>query len=168
MVGASYGGGIQLVTAAIDHRVDAIVPTIAWNSPEHALYKNEALKSSWGAIARRFLDVHASPGRIRRSYPARSTAHLTGELSQADQDLSTSAVPTYLVTSITAPTLLIQGTVDTMFTLQEAHDNAMALIANGVQTKVVWFCGGHGGCISRAQRRRSDRPGDPGVARPAT
>ena len=32
MVGASYGGGIQLVTAAIDNRIDAIVPTIAWHA----------------------------------------------------------------------------------------------------------------------------------------
>ncbi|MDT5014881.1 MAG: type transport system ATP-binding protein, partial [Mycobacterium sp.] len=32
MVGASYGGGIQLVTAAIDCRVDAIAPMIAWHS----------------------------------------------------------------------------------------------------------------------------------------
>ncbi len=32
MVGASYGGGIQLVAAATDPRIDAIVPTIAWNT----------------------------------------------------------------------------------------------------------------------------------------
>ena len=49
---------------------------------------------------------------------------------------------------ITAPTLLIQGTVDTLFTLAEADANAKALIAQGVPTKVVWYCGGHGGCIS--------------------
>ena len=50
--------------------------------------------------------------------------------------------------NITAPTLLIQGTVDTIFSLQEADDNAQALIANGVPTKVVWFCGGHGLCLN--------------------
>jgi ABC-2 type transport system ATP-binding protein len=44
--------------------------------------------------------------------------------------------------------LLIQGTVDTLFTLQEADANAKALMANGVPTKVVWYCGGHGGCIT--------------------
>ncbi|MEU0494007.1 CocE/NonD family hydrolase [Mycobacterium sp. NPDC006124] len=32
MVGASYGGGIQWTTAATDHRVDAIVPSISWNT----------------------------------------------------------------------------------------------------------------------------------------
>ena len=50
--------------------------------------------------------------------------------------------------NITAPTLLIQGTVDTTFSLQEADDNAQALIANGVPTKVLWFCGGHGLCLN--------------------
>ena len=32
MAGPSYGGGIQWVTAGIDRRVDAITPTISWNS----------------------------------------------------------------------------------------------------------------------------------------
>jgi ABC-2 type transport system ATP-binding protein len=32
MHGVSYAGGIELVAAAIDKRIDAIVPTIAWNS----------------------------------------------------------------------------------------------------------------------------------------
>ena len=50
--------------------------------------------------------------------------------------------------NITAPTLLIQGTVDTIFSLQEADDNAQALIANGVPTKVLWFCGRPGLCLS--------------------
>ena len=34
MVGGSYGGGIQLVSAAIDDRIDVIVPGIAWNNSE--------------------------------------------------------------------------------------------------------------------------------------
>lgn len=53
-----------------------------------------------------------------------------------------------LVNDITAPTLLIQGTVDTIFSLQEADDTAQTLIANGVPTKVLWFCGGHGVCLN--------------------
>ena len=56
--------------------------------------------------------------------------------------------PAQYLDRITAPTLLIQGTVDTLFTLEEAHRNAMALMGNGVATKVVWYCGGHGACIS--------------------
>ena len=48
MAGGSYGGGIQLVAAAIDHRIDAIVPDIAWNSLETSLGKNDTVKSGWG------------------------------------------------------------------------------------------------------------------------
>jgi ABC-2 type transport system ATP-binding protein len=39
MHGVSYAGGIELVAAAIDKRIDAIVPTIAWNSLLTSLYK---------------------------------------------------------------------------------------------------------------------------------
>ena len=48
MAGPSYGGGIQLVAAAIDHRIDAIVPDIAWNSLQTSLGKNDTVKSGWG------------------------------------------------------------------------------------------------------------------------
>ena len=69
-------------------------------------------------------------------------------MAQGDQDLLNARGPGDLVKNITAPTLLIQGTADTTFSLQEADDNAQALIANGVPTKVVWFCGGHGLCLN--------------------
>src|SRR6202012_4520712 len=50
MVGGSYGGGIQLVTAATDCRVDAIVPTIAWNSLLTSLDKADTPKTGWSGI----------------------------------------------------------------------------------------------------------------------
>ena len=147
MVGASYGGGIQLVTAAIDPRVDAIVPTIAWNNLNTSLYKSEAPKTSWGALltaALIFTGARVNP----QTYSAVATALLTGSLPQTDQDFLDDRSPFGLLQHITAPTLLIQGTVDTLFTLAEADANAKALIAQGVPTKVVWYCGGHGGCIT--------------------
>ncbi|AQT79949.1 X-Pro dipeptidyl-peptidase [Mycolicibacterium litorale] len=150
MVGASYGGGIQLVTAAIDHRVDAIVPTIAWNSLTTSLYKSQSFKSGWGTIL-----VAALVLTLARTNPAIIPASiygdLTGGLSQADQDLLAErgpGLPANLINQITAPTLFIQGTVDTLFTLQEADANALALIGNDVPTKVLWFCGGHGLCTN--------------------
>src|SRR4051794_36169127 len=48
MTGVSYGGGIQLVTAALDGRVDAITPIIAWNSLLTSLYKDKTVKQGWG------------------------------------------------------------------------------------------------------------------------
>ena len=50
MVGGSYGGGIQLVTAATDCRVDAIVPTIAWHSLVTSLDKADTSKTGWSGI----------------------------------------------------------------------------------------------------------------------
>ena len=42
IAGASYGGGIALLTAAYDRRVDAIVPQITWNNLATALFPNAA------------------------------------------------------------------------------------------------------------------------------
>lgn len=40
MIGGSYGGAIQLATAATDRRVDALVPLITWNDLAYALAPN--------------------------------------------------------------------------------------------------------------------------------
>jgi ABC-2 type transport system ATP-binding protein len=147
MVGASYGGGIQLVTAAADHRIDAIVPTIAWNSLTTSLDKSQAPKlgvESLLAAALIFTGARANPV----IYSGLITSILTGQLPPADRQLLLDRGPGDLVKSITAPTLLIQGTVDTLFSLQEADANALDLITSGVPTKVLWFCGGHGVCTN--------------------
>ncbi|WP_286199089.1 CocE/NonD family hydrolase [Mycobacterium sp. ELW1] len=150
MVGASYGGGIQLVTAATDHRVDAIVPTIAWNSLTSSLYKAESFKSGWGTLLSTVL-VLTLARTNPKIIPATIYGDLTGHLTPADVALLEErgpGLPTDLLSQITAPTLLIEGTVDTLFTLQEANANALALIGNNVDTKVIWFCGGHGLCTN--------------------
>jgi ABC-2 type transport system ATP-binding protein len=147
MVGASYGGGIQLVAAATDPRIDAIVPTIAWNSLNTSLYKDQAFKSSWGTLLSAALlltGARANPAIL----PAAIIGDLTGQIPPADQQLLADRGPGDLVGDITAPTMLVQGTVDTLFTLAEADANAKVLIANGVPTKVEWFCGGHGACLT--------------------
>lgn len=40
MVGGSYGGAIQMATAAVDPRVDALVPLITWNDLSYSLAPN--------------------------------------------------------------------------------------------------------------------------------
>jgi len=42
IAGASYGGGIALLAAAYDHRIDAIVPQSTWNNLATALFPNAA------------------------------------------------------------------------------------------------------------------------------
>ncbi|MDZ4265551.1 MAG: CocE/NonD family hydrolase, partial [Mycobacterium sp.] len=147
MVGASYGGGIQLATAAIDHRIDAIVPTIAWNSLTDVLFPDEAVRSGWGTLLSSVLVLTLSRPHPR-ILPAEIVAIITGYASQSDIDLLNDRGYADQIGDITAPTLLIQGTVDTLFTLAQADLNAKALIEAGTTTKVLWYCGGHGACLS--------------------
>src|SRR5688500_18887274 len=50
MHGPSYAGSIQNIAAAIDGRVDAITPTIAWHSLLTSLYKEDTIKSGWASL----------------------------------------------------------------------------------------------------------------------
>lgn len=145
MVGVSYGGGIQLVTAANDRRVDAIVPAISYHNLITSLYKGAAFKSSWANLLSAVLTLTLAQTNPR-ILPATIYGDLTGQVSPSDQALLSSRNP--VVGGIKVPTLLIQGTVDTLFSLQEADETARVLLANGVTTKVVWFCGGHGLCAN--------------------
>jgi ABC-2 type transport system ATP-binding protein len=56
--------------------------------------------------------------------------------------------PGSLVSKIRIPTLLVEGTADTLFTLHEAIVNYGILKANHVPLKMLWFCGGHGACTT--------------------
>jgi ABC-2 type transport system ATP-binding protein len=157
MVGGSYGGGIQLVTAATDCRVDAIVPTIAWHSLGTSLNKADTVKSGWAdllynAARGRQLDPH-----ITSAY---ESGQATGTISAADRAWFLSRGPGNLVAKITAPTLFIQGTIDTLFTLDEATTNYGILRKQGVPTALLYYCGGHGACLTDA--------GDPKVTSDAT
>jgi ABC-2 type transport system ATP-binding protein len=151
MVGGSYGGGIQLVSAAIDPRIDAIVPGIAWNTLNASLYPNQAFKTSWAALLT--LDLLEAGATINpQIYSGVLTGALLGILTPSQQALLANSGPGALVSDITAPTLLIQGTVDGLFPLAQAVTNAQLLAANDVPVKMIWFCGGHGICLD---------PGDP-------
>ena len=147
MVGGSYGGGIQLVTAGIDKRVEAIVPVIAWNSLTMALYPEKAFKSGWATLLG--LDLLIAGAKINAQiYPAIILGDLLGFITEVQQAIIESSGPTVLVNNITAPTLLIQGTVDGLFTLRQAFTNAAMLGANGVPVEMIWACGGHGICLN--------------------
>ena len=153
MVGGSYGGGIQLVSAAIDHRIDAIVPDIAWHSLVTSLGKNHTAKSGWGIPL--YLAAISAKARLDSHIVDAATAESSSfQVSAANRSFYAARGPGDLVKQITAPTLLIQGTVDTLFTLHEAVENYSALRANKVPVKMLWFCGGHGVCLTN--------PGDTG------
>jgi len=158
MDGPSYGGGIQFITAARDRRVDVITPTIAWHSMNRALYRARVVKSGWdlalvgvGIPTSTLLGIF-SPAGIQTGnqspffYDAVLDGVSTGQLSPEFQAWLSQHGPDYLLDRVRVPTMLVQGTVDTLFTLDEAHDNYMALRRNGVPIRMMFYCGGHGVC----------------------
>ena len=146
MHGVSYAGGIELVAAGIDKRIDAIAPTIAWHSLLTSLYKEDTVKGGWSAL----LYAGGQSGRLDSHITsAFGSGVATGKLSAADRAWFESRGPgDALVGRIRVPTLLLQGTPDTLFTPTEAIRNYEILHRNGVPLKMMWFCGGHGTCLT--------------------
>ena len=188
MAGASYGGGIQFVAAALDKRIDAIAPTIAWHSLLTSLFPEGNVKLGWGSLLVGLGVEGTLPGGL--SAPAtlagRQDPHFysilangvaTGTTPQSDLDWMAGHGPGDLVERIHVPTLLMQGTVDTLFPLDEAVTNfndigdnvwrtaaiqakrkkrhkkrahRSATTTENVPVKMIWFCGGHGVCLTGA------------------
>jgi ABC-2 type transport system ATP-binding protein len=148
MTGASYGGGIQLVVAGLDDRLDVIVPDIAWHSLQTSLYKDQTAKGGWSNLLYA-LGVPASRNRLDPHIGSAYQQGLTtGRISDENVRWFVSRGPGDLVKRIRIPTFLTQGTVDTLFTLNEATTNYEILRRNGVPAKMMWFCGGHGSCFT--------------------
>jgi ABC-2 type transport system ATP-binding protein len=146
MVGGSYGGGIQFIAAASDRRIDAIVPAIAWHSLTESLYPDTVNKAGWdgllcqiGQSGKNRLDSHVldscQASRANTPPPSNTLAWF------ADHG------PDLLLAKIHVPTLILQGTVDTLFPLAQGIENYQALHGK-VPVKMAWFCGGHGECLT--------------------
>ena len=157
MAGPSYGGGIQWVTAGIDRRVDAITPTISWNSLVRALYREGSLKLGWGALLGAVSTTSIALGAL--SPYGVQTGSLDPPLIEilagggATGSFTPSQVAYFeerdidrVIGGVRVPTLIVQGTADTIFSPVEAMDNFAAMKGRGVPLKMIWFCGGHGLC----------------------
>ncbi|MCU1396574.1 MAG: peptidase [Ilumatobacteraceae bacterium] len=147
MFGASYGGGIQLVTASIDCRIDAIVPVIAWHSLQTSLFKADTPKTGWANFLAGVSAGHQIDPTMKR---ANDASNSTGVVDPTDVQWFADRGPGDAVSKISVPTLIIQGTVDTLFTLDEGATNYTVIHGDGVPTAMLWFCGGHGACLTNA------------------
>jgi ABC-2 type transport system ATP-binding protein len=148
MVGTSYGGGIQLVVAGTDPRIDAITPENTWNSLNASLYPDNTWKTSYGSVL--YLVLVFTGARVNSLVPrAVLTGNLFGRISETAQAALASSGPTALLNMVQAPTLLTQGIQEALFPLRQTLDNAETILGNGLGTtvKVLWFCGGHGVCL---------------------
>lgn len=160
MAGGSYAGQIQLLTAAFDPRIDAIVPDITWNDLRYSLAPYGVPKVGWiealfGAGAATGTALGADPrnpaGPDARSYGTNlpswwAQAHATNEMSDdAEAGLAYRSISQYME-GVDAAVLLTQGWTDTLFTPNEAIDNFLALREQGNDVSLILYCGGHAGC----------------------
>jgi len=162
MVGGSYAGGIQWVTAAQDPRVDAIVPQISWHNLLQSLIPQGVVKLQWDLLL--YGDGAATtatggvlppnPGgtqtgsydpMIHRAFVQGTTLGRFGPRVSA---WFAAKGPDYLLRRVRVPTFIIQGTVDTLFPPSQgvANYRAMQALHPGQPLKMAFYCGGHGTC----------------------
>jgi ABC-2 type transport system ATP-binding protein len=162
-VGGSYGGALSLLLAGKDPRVDAIVPSITWNDLSRSFLPQSADTSATGVFKKGWAGLFfgngaaaGQPGTVQQGTPACGrfaadvcAAYLqlatTGVPDEATLALLHKSSPATVVGHIKAPTLLVQGAVDTLFPLSEADANARGIAAAGTPVRVAWFTGGHDG-----------------------
>jgi ABC-2 type transport system ATP-binding protein len=163
VVGGSYGGALALLLAGQDPRVDAIVPQITWNDLATSFLPQSAAVTAPGVFKKAWAGLFFGNGAgAADGPPARDdnpacgrfaadvcAAYLrmatTGTPDAATLALLRKSSPATVLAKIKAPTLLVQGAVDTLFPLSEADANARGIAANGTPVRVAWFTGGHDG-----------------------
>lgn len=74
---------------------------------------------------------------------AYQSAASTGTLTPEAAEVLDRGSPAGVLDRISAPTLLVQGTQDSLFGLGQADANARGIAANGTPVQVLWYAGGH-------------------------
>jgi len=177
LAGGSYGGGISLLTAAYDARVDAVAAAITWNDLAEAFSPGGVFKQGWASLffglgtlgsdtgggggagggpARPRPVPQVCPGFVPEVCAAYADTERLGVAPPAALDLlhrsSIASVPDRL----RVPTLLLQGERDTLFPLSEARRTTQILARNGVPHREVWLAGGHDGGFGAETTRVRD------------
>ncbi|MFE7170556.1 CocE/NonD family hydrolase [Streptomyces sp. NPDC057616] len=173
MIGGSYGGAIQLATAAVDHRVDALVPLITWHDLAYSLDPNNASTTVPGAFKWQwtngfYLIGEGQPLTRPNLDPSRFNSltclHFVTRACDTIRTLNSgsyrsgptaamlayarSVSPVSYLNRVKAPTLLIQGQADSLFNLNEAAATYRTLTAQGTTAKMIWQSWGHSGGIT--------------------
>ncbi|MET9765257.1 CocE/NonD family hydrolase [Streptomyces sp. NPDC006372] len=170
MIGGSYGGAVQLATAAVDHRLDALVPMITWNDLAYALAPNNTVggrgvpgvfKWQWTngfyliGEGQPLLQPNVAPSRVNSfkclhfvTRACRTIHTLNSGSYPADRTaellaFARSVSPASYLHRVRTPTLLVQGQADTLFNLNEATATYRTLSAQGTPVKMIWQSWGH-------------------------
>ncbi|MER7181321.1 CocE/NonD family hydrolase [Streptomyces hyaluromycini] len=143
MAGGSYGGAISLLTAAYDHRVDAIAPSITYWNLADALFPDGVFKKLWAGI---FFNTGGGCANFQPELCAMyNRVAESGKPDAAAVKLLEERSPSVVGDRIKVPTLLFQGQTDSLFTLSQSDAAAKAIKANGAPVDVDWIAGGHDG-----------------------
>ncbi|MET9684708.1 CocE/NonD family hydrolase [Streptomyces coeruleorubidus] len=175
MIGGSYGGAVQLATASVDHRLDALVPMITWHDLAYSLDPNNAVgaggvpgvfKWQWTngfyliGEGQPLLQPSLDPSRINSlaclhfvTEACRTVHTLNSGRYPADRTAELLAFahrvsPASYLHRVRTPTLLVQGQSDTLFNLNEATATYRTLKSQGTPVKMIWQSWGHSGGLT--------------------
>lgn len=152
-VGGSYGGGFQLLLAAEDPRIDAMIPAGTWHDLRYSIGPGGVIKASFGNLLcalgylRRNRDDNFNNACATAALPTTRMredtenpppglqgyfdfVHTHGLAYYAENDSNspvTTAPSEYARRGV--PTLLVQGSRDNLFNFNEAYANARYLSA---------------------------------------
>ncbi|MEY9910321.1 putative acyl esterase [Catenulispora sp. MAP12-49] len=175
MLGVSLGGGTTFAAAAVDHRIDTIIPGETWNNLNYSLGPNNAdstsptdlvsptpgaAKTSWEAAlaAYGYMESAAQLNLLQiLACPLRTLGPICGDMVQTVMqgydspktiaDLDDRSVSTYS-SKIVVPTLLLAGEQDDLFNLKEPIANYEMLQKQGTPVKMIWSSGEHGAGVA--------------------
>ncbi len=176
MIGGSYGGAVQLATAAVDHRVDALVPMVTWHDLAYSLDPNNAADRSVPGAAKwqwmngfyligegqPLLVPNLDPSRVNRlgclhfvtkaceTIRTLNSGRYPADRTKSLQEYARGVSPVSYLHKVKAPTLLVQGQADTLFNLNEAEATYRTLTAQGTPAKMIWQSWGHSGGVRDA------------------
>jgi putative CocE/NonD family hydrolase len=161
-----------LATAAVDHRVDALVPLITWNDLAYSLDPNNEVGSGtvpgafkWQWTNGFYLIGETQPLTVPSLDPSRINSvtclHFVSKACAIIRTLNSgsypagatadllayahSVSPVSYLNRVKAPTLLVQGQADSLFNLNEATATYKTLKAQGTTAKMIWQSWGHSG-----------------------
>lgn len=163
MAGGSYAGGIQTASASFDPRIDAITPQASWSDLRYALSPGGVIKLGWTSALYAAGNTTLTGGVVGATGPAglqtgRYASDLdrsflvgvsTNELDAESQAfLAGSSLHHYDGANrmLAVPTLVMQGSVDTLFNLTDGYGIYEHAKEAGAPAKFIAFCGGHVAC----------------------
>jgi ABC-2 type transport system ATP-binding protein len=180
VIGVSHGGGVALLAAEADPRIDAVVPIFAYFDLRSALEPDAArplvtlpptdprsaepgvLKLRWASEL-----FAAGSGTSRTPDPcgnlepdvcaAWEASAEAGQFTPAARVLLRERSPAAHIASLTAPTLIVQGQMDSLFGLDQALALAAALRHNHAAVRIEWVRAGHDLPLDRRRRQHVEQ-----------